>query len=140
MAFFEKILLPVRTKHSSLLKSLTEVCALFPDDRFHIGGDNAEPNGKMPALQARMEAQPTPIMKICRATSRSVSSLFSKKHGKRAVCWNDVLESKDVDTETSYSDGRRSMKRQWLEAWRQGDLLQYVRFCISIIRMHQFVE
>ena len=30
-------------------------------------------------------------------TKRVVAIL--KKHGKRAVCWNDVLESKDVDTE-----------------------------------------
>ena len=33
---------------------------------------------------------------VNRFTKRVVAIL--KKHGKRAVCWNDVLESKDVDT------------------------------------------
>lgn len=39
---FEKILCPGKDETFEFIeKLLTEVCALFPDDRFHIGGDEA---------------------------------------------------------------------------------------------------
>ena len=82
-------------------KLLTEVCALFPDDRFHIGGDEAPKTEwkKCPHCKARMEALGLTDYEDLQGyfTKRVVAIL--KKHGKRAVCWNDVLESKDVDTE-----------------------------------------
>ena len=42
---FEKILCPGKDETFEFIeKLLTEVCALFPDDRFHIGGDEAPKN------------------------------------------------------------------------------------------------
>lgn len=99
---FEKILCPGKDETFEFIeKLLTEVCALFPDDRFHIGGDEAPKTEwkKCPHCKARMEALGLTDYEDLQGyfTKRVVSIL--KKHGKRAVCWNDVLESKDVDTE-----------------------------------------
>ena len=99
---FEKILCPGKDETFEFIeKLLAEVCALFPDDRFHIGGDEAPKTEwkKCPHCKARMEALGLTDYEDLQGyfTKRVVSIL--KKHGKRAVCWNDVLESKDVDTE-----------------------------------------
>ncbi|WP_418785284.1 beta-N-acetylhexosaminidase [Hominenteromicrobium sp.] len=99
---FEKILCPGKDETFEFIeKLLTEVCALFPDDRFHIGGDEAPKTEwkKCPHCKARMEALGLTDYEDLQGyfTKRVVATL--KKHGKRAVCWNDVLESKDVDTE-----------------------------------------
>ena len=99
---FEKILCPGKDETFEFIeKLLTEVCALFPDDRFHIGGDEAPKTEwkKCPHCKARMEAFGLTDYEDLQGyfTKRVVAIL--KKHGKRAVCWNDVLESKDVDTE-----------------------------------------
>ena len=53
---------------------------------------------KCPHCKARMEALGLTDCEDLQGyfTKRVVAIL--KKHGKRAVCWNDVLESKDVDT------------------------------------------
>lgn len=98
---FEKILCPGKDETFEFIeKLLTEVCALFPDDRFHIGGDEAPKAEwkKCPHCKARMEALGLTDYEDLQGyfTKRVVAIL--KKHGKRAVCWNDVLESKDVDT------------------------------------------
>lgn len=98
---FEKILCPGKDETFAFIeKLLTEVCALFPDDRFHIGGDEAPKTEwkKCPHCKARMEALGLTDYEDLQGyfTKRVVAIL--KKHGKRAVCWNDVLESKDVDT------------------------------------------
>ena len=56
---FEKILCPGKDETFEFIeKLLTEVCALFPDDRFHIGGDEAPKTEwkKCPHCKARMEA------------------------------------------------------------------------------------
>lgn len=99
---FEKILCPGKDETFEFIeKLLAEVCALFPDDRFHIGGDEAPKTEwkKCPHCKARMEALGLTDYEDLQGyfTKRVVAIL--KKHGKRAVCWNDVLESKDVDTE-----------------------------------------
>ena len=99
---FEKILCPGKDETFEFIeKLLTEVCALFPDDRFHIGGDEAPKTEwkKCPHCKARMEALGLTDYEDLQGyfTKRVVAIL--KKHGKHAVCWNDVLESKDVDTE-----------------------------------------
>lgn len=99
---FEKILCPGKDETFEFIeKLLTEVCALFPDDRFHIGGDEAPKTEwkKCPHCKARMEELGLTDYEDLQGyfTKRVVAIL--KKHGKRAVCWNDVLESKDVDTE-----------------------------------------
>ena len=99
---FEKILCPGKDETFEFIeKLLTEVCALFPDDRFHIGGDEAPKTEwkKCPHCKARMEALGLTDYEDLQGyfTKRVVAIL--KKHGKRAVFWNDVLESKDVDTE-----------------------------------------
>lgn len=99
---FEKILCPGKDETFEFIeKLLTEVCALFPDDRFHIGGDEAPKTEwkKCPHCKARMEALGLTDYEDLQGyfTKRVVAIL--KKHGKRAVCWNDVLESKDVGTE-----------------------------------------
>lgn len=99
---FEKILCPGKDETFEFIeKLLTEVCALFPDNRFHIGGDEAPKTEwkKCPHCKARMEALGLTDYEDLQGyfTKRVVAIL--KKHGKRAVCWNDVLESKDVDTE-----------------------------------------
>ena len=99
---FEKILCPGKDETFEFIeKLLTEVCTLFPDDRFHIGGDEAPKTEwkKCPHCKARMEALGLTDYEDLQGyfTKRVVAIL--KKHGKRAVCWNDVLESKDVDTE-----------------------------------------
>ncbi len=98
---FEKILCPGKDETFEFIeKLLTEVCALFPDDRFHIGGDEAPKTEwkKCPHCKARMEVLGLTDYEDLQGyfTKRVVAIL--KKHGKRAVCWNDVLESKDVDT------------------------------------------
>ena len=98
---FEKILCPGKDETFEFIeKLLTEVCALFPDDHFHIGGDEAPKTEwkKCPHCKARMEALGLTDYEDLQGyfTKRVVAIL--KKHGKRAVCWNDVLESKDVDT------------------------------------------
>lgn len=98
---FEKILCPGKDETFEFIeKLLAEVCALFPDDRFHIGGDEAPKTEwkKCPHCKARMEALGLTDYEDLQGyfTKRVVAIL--KKHGKRAVCWNDVLESKDVDT------------------------------------------
>lgn len=98
---FKKILCPGKDETFEFIeKLLTEVCALFPDDRFHIGGDEAPKTEwkKCPHCKARMEALGLTDYEDLQGyfTKRVVAIL--KKHGKRAVCWNDVLESKDVDT------------------------------------------
>ena len=98
---FEKILCPGKDETFEFIeKLLTEVCALFPDDRFHIGGDEAPKTEwkKCPHCKARMEALGLTDYEDLQGyfTKRVVAIL--KKHGKRAVCSNDVLESKDVDT------------------------------------------
>ena len=98
---FEKILCPGKDETFAFFeKLLTEVCALFPDDRFHIGGDEAPKTEwkKCPHCKARMEALGLTDYEDLQGyfTKRVVAIL--KKHGKHAVCWNDVLESKDVDT------------------------------------------
>ena len=98
---FEKILCPGKDETFEFIeKLLTEVCALFPDGRFHIGGDEAPKTEwkKCPHCKARMEALGLTDYEDLQGyfTKRVVAIL--KKHGKRAVCWNDVLESKDVDT------------------------------------------
>ena len=99
---FEKILCPGKDETFEFIeKLLTEVCALFPDDRFHIGGDEAPKTEwkKCPHCKARMEALGLTDYENLPAyfTKRVVAN--HKKHGKRDVCWNYVLESKDVDTE-----------------------------------------
>lgn len=99
---FEKIFCPGKDETFEFIeKLLTEVCALFPDDRFHIGGDEAPKTEwkKCPHCKARMEALGLTDYEDLQGyfTKRVVAIL--KKHGKRTVCWNDVLESKDVDTE-----------------------------------------
>ena len=76
-------------------KLLEELVALFPGERFHIGGDEAPKSEwkKCPHCRARMEAlgitEPEDLQGYF--AGRIVEIL--KKHGKTAICWNETLHS-----------------------------------------------
>ena len=99
---FEDVLCIGNEKSMQFLEDvMAEIIDIFPSKYIHIGGDEAPKTEwkKCPHCKARMEALGLTDYEDLQGyfTKRVVAIL--KKHGKRAVCWNDVLESKDVDTE-----------------------------------------
>ncbi|MDR1116948.1 MAG: beta-N-acetylhexosaminidase [Oscillospiraceae bacterium] len=84
-------------------KLLEELCLLFPSSRFHLGGDEVPKKEwkKCECCQAKIREMglSNEIELQGYFTNRLIDIL--KKHGKRAVLWNDSLEAanlnRDVD-------------------------------------------
>jgi len=80
---------------------LDEICSLFPASRFHIGGDEAPKKEwrKCPHCKKRMREN-----NLCNEEdlqgyfSNRISDML-KKHGKKAICWNDSLEANNLNSD-----------------------------------------
>lgn len=96
---YPQILCPGQEKTFAFLEQLLdEIIPLFPGPRFHIGGDEAPKTEweKCPHCQKRMEDMGfTHSQQLQGYFSRRVLDIL-KKHGKQAVCWNDLLLSPNV--------------------------------------------
>lgn len=98
---------------------LPEVMELFPDERFHIGGDEA-PKGqwsRCPCCRQRLEALgETDFEALQTDFTRRVLRIL-EDHGKRPICWNEALKGGLRDGITV---------QYWTEdGWEQ--LKQYIR-------------
>jgi hexosaminidase len=91
---FDPAIDPTRDEVYTFLDSLIgELTALFPDDYFHIGGD--EVNGKQweanPRIQAYMKAHGIKDSEALQASfSRRVVPIVTK-YGKKVIGWDEVL-------------------------------------------------
>ncbi len=75
-----------------------EICPLFPYERFHIGGDEAPKKHWEACPDCRREMETHGL-----ESANALQGLFTervaemlKKHGKTAVCWNELLRSGQV--------------------------------------------
>ena len=95
---FEKILCPGKDETFEFIeKLLTEVCALFPDDRFHIGGDEA------PKTEWKKCPVPAFIERGGKVIFSNMSALyFDYPHGINSL--NKVYHYQPVVMGKSYAD------------------------------------
>jgi hexosaminidase len=95
---FDPAMDPTREETYQFLDAfIAEMAALFPDEYFHIGGD--EVNGKQwdanPRIQEFMHVQGIKSNEALQAYfTRRVQSLV-EKHGKKMIGWDEIL-SKDM--------------------------------------------
>ena len=95
---------------------LPEVMELFPDERFHIGGDEA-PKGqwsRCPHCRRRLEALGETDFEALQAdfTRRVIRIL--EDHGKRPICWNEALKGglrEGITVQYWTEDGREQLTR-----------------------------
>ena len=95
---------------------LPEVMELFPDERFHIGGDEA-PKGqwsRCPHCRRRLEALGETDFEALQAdfTRRVIQIL--ERHGKRPICWNEALKGglrEGITVQYWTEDGREQLTR-----------------------------
>ena len=76
-----------------LKRVLDEVCALFPSEYIHIGGDEAPKKNwkRCPDCQQRMKEEG---LKDCNELQLWLTSEIAKyldKKGRKAICWGDVV-------------------------------------------------
>ena len=95
---------------------LPEVMELFPDRRFHIGGDEAPTAQwqKCPRCRARLEALGAEKYEALQADfTRRVTGIL-RRHGKQPICWNEALKGglSDESMTVQYwtEDGREQLK------------------------------
>lgn len=77
-------------------KLLDEVCALFPSDRFHIGGDEAVKSAwkSCPHCQKKMAEEGLENVEELQGYFTVRLEQMLSQRGKQMVCWNDVLKAK----------------------------------------------
>ncbi len=91
---FPIILCPGKEETFQFVESLLEeILPLFPDPRFHIGGDEAPKSEweKCPHCRARMEALGLKDTNALQGDFTARVQEVLKKHGKQAICWNETL-------------------------------------------------
>ena len=95
---FDPAMDPTREETYQFLDAfIGEMSALFPDEYFHIGGD--EVNGKQwdasPRIQAFMHAEGIKSNEALQAYFTRRVQAIVQKHGKKMIGWDEVL-SKDM--------------------------------------------
>lgn len=73
---------------------LPEIMELFPDERFHIGGDEAPKTqwSRCPKCRERLKALGTEDFEVLQADFTHRVAQILRKHGKRPICWNEALK------------------------------------------------
>lgn len=77
---------------------LGEVCELFPSEYFHIGGDEAPKSEwkTCPDCQKKKEELGLAGWEDLQGYFAGRVADLLKKYGKKPVCWNDLLQTKNV--------------------------------------------
>ena len=95
---------------------LAEVVELFPDERFHIGGDEAPKAqwSRCPHCRKRLEELGETDFEALQAdfTRRVIQIL--ERHGKRPICWNEALKGglrEGITVQYWTKDGREQLTR-----------------------------
>ena len=73
---------------------LPEVMDLFPDERFHIGGDEAPKTqwSRCPRCRRRLEELGETDFEALQADFTRKVIRILKDHGKKPICWNEALK------------------------------------------------
>jgi len=81
---------------------LSEICPLFPAERFHIGGDEAPKSEwvKCPDCRKRMEDESLSGVEDLQGWFMIRVAEMLKQHGKKPICWNDALKSSILPEDT----------------------------------------
>jgi hexosaminidase len=122
---FDPTLDPTKSTTYTFLDSLlTEVASLFPDQYFHLGGDeNTGRDWKRnPAIQAFMKEQGfTTTLDLQNYFNRKVQAIL-KKNGKIAIGWDEVL-MKEIDAKTARSFFQKGQFDQLVETTVPKDIV-----------------
>lgn len=80
---------------SFLSELLEELCTIFPDPRFHIGGDEAPKSEwkKCPKCTQRMKELGIVDYEDLQADFSQRVSNIVRKYGKQPICWNETLRA-----------------------------------------------
>ena len=73
---------------------LPEVMELFPDERFHIGGDEAPKTqwSSCPQCRQRLKALDAEDFEALQTDFTHRVAEILRQHGKRPICWNEALK------------------------------------------------
>lgn len=73
---------------------LPEVMELFPDERFHIGGDEAPKTqwSRCPQCRQRLKALDAEDFEALQTDFTHRVAEILRQHGKRPICWNEALK------------------------------------------------
>jgi len=73
---------------------LPEIMELFPDERFHIGGDEAPKTqwNHCPKCRERLKTLGTDDLEALQADFTHRVTEILRKYGKRPICWNEALK------------------------------------------------
>lgn len=73
---------------------LPEVMELFPDERFHIGGDEAPKTqwSRCPKCRQRLKALGAEDFEALQTDFTHRVAEILRQHGKRPICWNEALK------------------------------------------------
>lgn len=84
-----------------LYELLDEVCGMFPSQYIHIGGDEAVKTEwkQCKACQKRMAENGLNNEEELQAWMTQKISRYVKEKGKKVICWNEVVKSKDISND-----------------------------------------
>ena len=74
-----------------------EICALFPSDRFHVGGDEAPKSEwkECPYCRRRMEQEGILTLEDLQGYFTMRIGKILETHGKKMICWDDTLKASE---------------------------------------------
>ena len=101
---------------------LAEITELFPDERFHIGGDEAPKAqwSRCPHCRKRLEVLgETDFEALQTDFTRRVLRIL-ESHGKRPICWNEALKGglRDAITVQYWTEDGWEQLKQYIRAGR----------------------
>lgn len=102
---------------------LPEVMELFPDERFHIGGDEAPKTqwSRCPQCRQRLKTLDAENFETLQADFTHRVTEILRQRGKRPICWNEALKggvrAEDMTIQYWTVEGHKSM-RQYIREGR----------------------
>jgi hexosaminidase len=122
MGVKDPVMDPTRPEVYAMLDGFfVEMAALFPDDYFHIGGD--ENNGRQwsrsPHIHAYMRAHNIADNAALQTAFNQRVAEILKKHGKKMVGWDEILQpGLPADTVVQSWRGARSLRESAKQGYR----------------------
>lgn len=98
---------------------LSEMCDMFPYEYFHIGGDET-PTVKWkscPDCQKKMKENGMTAERELQTHFTNYINAFLKSKNKKAVAWNDILSSSNVDDDVKIQWWIKDIKSSGAEKW-----------------------
>ncbi len=80
---------------------LDEICEIFPGEYVHIGGDEIFKShwNNCPKCQAKRESLGFKTMEELQGYVTNEVSIYLKKKGKKAICWNEAIRGGNVEND-----------------------------------------